>query len=241
MPEERKVGAVTGACVLSPDGGWNWLQLILWLVALPFVSAALFVLAAFMAMIFRRRRGLFYSLFLWLAIASGLYTVFNIADYLSYRYNGALAISPINQGVFQLFCPPEDLYEPYAKFKLQEGKTEYELKFRHKYGGRQAVVLCVANFNPKKFDYDHPDVIGLSFTGEIEKDGKISAISFEKQYTTYFLQAGENKLPLLDYEISSRSELKATARVTVKIAGDLAAFIRRHPGSYLCAKNVTRK
>ena len=58
-----------GACVLSPDGGWNWLQLILWLVALPFVSAALFVLAAFMAMIFRRRRGLFYNLFLWLAIS----------------------------------------------------------------------------------------------------------------------------------------------------------------------------
>ena len=230
-----------GACVLSPDGGWNWLQLILWLVALPFVSAALFVLAAFMAMIFRRRRGLFYSLFLWLAIASGLYTVFNIADYLSYRYNGALAISPINQGVFQLFCPPEDLYEPYAKFKLQEGKTEYELKFRHKYGGRQAVVLCVANFNPKKFDYDHPDVIGLSFTGEIEKDGKISVVSFEKQYTTYFLMDGENKLPLFDYEIGSRSELKATSRVTLTITGDLATFIRRYPGSYLAVKNTTTK
>ena len=130
-----------GACVLSPDGGWNWLQLILWLVVLPFVSAALFVLAAFMAMIFRRRRGLFYSLFLWLAIASGLYTVFNIADYLSYRYDGALAISPVNQGVFQMFCPPEDLYEPYAKFKLQEGKTEYELKFREKGKNINRIVL----------------------------------------------------------------------------------------------------
>lgn len=230
-----------GACVLSPDGGWNWLQLILWLVALPFVSGALFVLAAFMAMIFRRRRGLFYNLFLWLAIASGLYTVFNISDYLSYRYNGALAISPINQGVFQLFCPPEDLYEPYAKSPLQEGKTEYELEFRHKYGGRQAVVLCVANFNPKKFDDDHPDVIGLSFTGEIEKDGKISVVSFEKQYTTYFLMDGENKLPLFDYEIGSRSELKATSRVTLTITGDLATFIRRYPGSYLAVKNATTK
>lgn len=230
-----------GACVLSPDGGWNWLQLILWLVALPFVSAALFVLAAFMAMIFRRRRGLFYSLFLWLAIASGLYTVLNIADYLSYRYNGALAISPINQGVFQLFCPPEDLYEPYAKFKLQEGKTEYELKFRHKYGGRQAVVLCVANFNPKKFDYDRPDVIGLLFTGEIEKGGEAPSVRFEKRYTTYFLMDGENKLPLFDYEIGSRSELKATSRVTLTITGDLASFIRRYPGSYLAVKNTTTK
>ena len=230
-----------GACVLSPDGGWNWLQLILWLVALPFVSAALFVLAAFMAMIFRRRRGLFYSLFLWLAIASGLYTVLNIADYLSYRYNGALAISPINQGVFQLFCPPEDLYEPYAKFKLQEGKTEYELKFRHKYGGRQAVVLCVANFNPKKFDYDRPDVIGLLFTGEIEKGGEAPSVRFEKRYTTYFLMDGENKLPLFDYEIGSRSELKATSRVTLTITGDLATFIRRYPGSYLAVKNATTK
>lgn len=230
-----------GACVLSPDGGWNWLQLILWLVALPFVSAALFVFAAFMAMIFRRRRGLFYSLFQWLAIASGLYTVFNIADYLSYRYNGALAISPINQGVFQLFCPPEDLYEPYAKFKLQEGKTEYELKFRHKYGGRQAVVLCVANFNPKKFDYDRPDVIGLLFTGEIEKGGEAPSVRFEKRYTTYFLMDGENKLPLFDYEIGSRSELKATSRVTLTITGDLATFIRRYPGSYLAVKNTTTK
>ena len=241
MSEKRKVGAMTGAWVLSPDGGWNWLQLILWLVAVPFVSAAFFVFAALMTMIFRRRGGLFYSLFLWSTIVFGLYTAFNIVDYLSYRYDGALAISPINQGVFQMFCPPEDLYEPYAKSPLREGKVEYELEFRHKYGGRQAVVLCVANCRPKEFDYDHPDVIGLSFAGEIEKDGEISPVSFEKQYTTYFLQAGENKLPLLDYEISSRSELKATARVTVKIAGDLAAFIRRHPGSYLAVKNTTTK
>lgn len=239
MSEKRKVGAMTGAWVLSPDGGWNWLQLILWLVAVPFVSAAFFVFAALMTMIFRRRGGLFYSLFLWSTIVFGLYTAFNIVDYLSYRYDGALAISPINQGVFQMFCPP--VYEPYAKSPLREGKVEYELEFRHKYGGRQAVVLCVANCRPKEFDYDHPDVIGLSFAGEIEKDGEISPVSFEKQYTTYFLHAGENKLPLSDYEISSRSELKATARVTVKIAGDLAAFIRRHPGSYLAVKNTTTK
>lgn len=232
---------MTEVWVLSPDGGWNWLQLILWLVAVPFVSAAFFVVAAFMTMIFRRRRGLLYSLFLWPTIVFGLYTAFNIVDYLSYRYNGALAISPINQGVFQMFCPPEDLYEPYAKFKLQEGKTEYELKFRHKYGGRQAVVLCVANFIPKEFDYDHPDVIGLSFAGEIEKDGVILPVNFEKQYTTYFLHAGENKLPLLDYEISSRSELKATNRVSVTITGDLVSFLSRYPGSYLCVKNATTK
>ena len=241
MSEGRKSVAMTGVCVLSPDGGWNWLQFVLWLVAVPFVSAVLFVLAAFMAMIFRRRRGLFYSLFLWSAIVLGLYTAFNIADCFIYRYAGALAISPINQGVFQLFLSPEHLYAPYASAFLQLNKTEYELEFRPIYGGRQTVVLCVENCHPKEFDHDHPDAIGLSFTGEIEKGGEAPHVRFEKQYTTYFLMDGENKLPLFDYEIGRRSELKATNRVTVTITGDLDAFLRLYPGSYLCVKNGTTK
>ena len=241
MSEKRKVGAMTGAWVLSPDGGWNWLQLILWLVAVPFVSAAFFVFAALMTMIFRRRGGLFYSLFLWSTIVFGLYTAFNIVDYLSYRYDGALAISPINQGVFQMFCPPEDLYEPYAKFKLQEGKTEYELKFRHKYGGRQAVVLCVANCRPKEFDYDHPDVIGLSFGGCLARMDGPAGSNFEKSYDSYYLLPGQNCLELLSYRIDHRVDLAPTNRLTVKVAGDVAAFLRHYPGSHLSVRNRTVK
>ena len=207
----------------------------------PFVASLLLLAFLAIAICLRGSKDRLGKAAVCLAVLLAGYTVFNIADYCVYRYCGALAVSPINQLVFHLFCSPDDLYEPYAKVDLMQDKNEYVLPFVHKYAGKQTITLTVANTNPKEFDYDHPDVIGLSFTGEIEKDGNISAVSFEKQYTTYFLQAGENKLPLLDYEISSRSELKATARVTVKIAGDLAAFIRRHPGSYLAVKNTTTK
>ena len=207
----------------------------------PFIASLLLLAFVVIAICLRGSKDRFGKAVVCLAVLLAGYTVFNIADYCVYRYCGALAVSPINQLVFHLFCSPDDLYEPYAKVDLMQDKNEYVLPFVHKYAGKQTITLTVANTNPKEFDYDHPDVIGLSFIGKIENGGEVPSVRFEKRYTTYFLIDGENKLSLFDYEIGSRSELKATNRVSVTITGDLATFLRRYPGSYLCAKNATTK
>ena len=207
----------------------------------PFVASLLLLAFFAIAICLRGSKDRLGKAAVCLAVLLAGYTVFNIADYCVYRYCGALAVSPINQLVFHLFCSPDDLYEPYAKVDLMQDKNEYVLPFVHKYAGKQAITLAVANTNPKEFDYDHPDVIGLSFTGEIEKGGGNPTVRFEKQYTTYFLIDGENNLSLFDYEVGSRSELKVANRVSVTITGDLASFLSRYPGSYLCVKNVTTK
>lgn len=207
----------------------------------PFVASLLLLAFLAIAICLRGSKDRLGKAAVCLAVLLAGYTVFNIADYCVYRYCGALAVSPINQLVFHLFCSPDDLYEPYAKVDLMQDKNEYVLPFVHKYAGKQAITLAVANTNPKEFDYDHPDVIGLSFTGEIEKGGGNPTVRFEKQYTTYFLIDGENNLSLFDYEVGSRSELKVANRVSVTITGDLASFLSRYPGSYLCVKNATVK
>ena len=214
---------------------------IVFLLFNPFVSILLLLAFVVIAICLRGSKDRFGKVAVCLAVLLAGYAVFNIADYCIYRYCGALAVSPINQLMFHLFCSPDDLYEPYAKVDLTQDKNEYVLSFTHKYASKQAITLAVANTNPKEFDYDHPDVIGLSFTGEIKKGGEGKSVRFEKRYTTYFLIDGENDLSLFDYEISSRSELKATNSVTVTITGDLASFLSRYPGSYLCVKNATTK
>ena len=223
------------------QGFCNGILMIAFLLFNPFIASLLLLAFVVIAICLRGSKDRFGRTAVCLTVLLAGYTVFNIADYCVYRYCGALAVSPINQLVFHLFCSPDDLYEPYAKVDLMQDKNEYVLPFVHKYAGKQAITLAVANTNPKEFDYDHPDVIGLSFTCEIEKGGGDPTVRFEKQYTTYFLIDGENNLSLFDYEIDSRSELKATNRVSVTITGDLASFLSRYPGSYLCVKNVTTK
>ena len=207
----------------------------------PFVACLLLLAFVVIAICLHGSKDRFGKAAVCLAVLLAGYTAFNVADYCVYRYCGALAVSPINQLMFHLFCSPDDLYEPYAKVDLKQDKNEYVLPFVHKYAGKHAITLVVANTNPKEFDYDHPDVIGLSFTGAIENGGEVPSVRFEKQYTTYFLIDGENNLSLFDYEVGSRSELKATNRVSVTITGDLVSFLSRYPGSYLCVKNATTK
>lgn len=170
----------------------------------------------------------------------GSCTAFNAVDYLIYRYCGGMAISPVNQGVFGLFCPPSDLYVPYAKVELHPNVREYTMEFQHKYGERQGVALHLMNGNPKEFDYDHPDVIGLSFSGDVVCiEGGERVLLVNEAFSTYFLQDGENRLSLGRYEIGTWGQLAKKYRATIRINGDLAAFIRRYPGSYLAVANST--
>ena len=226
--------------MLLPDGCWHTLSVCFWLLAVPFVSAAVFVLVALVTILLHRRRGAFYRLFLYLTIVFGFYTAFNAVDYLIYRYCGGMAISPVNQGVFGLFCPPSDLYVPYAKVELHPNVREYTMEFQHKYGERQGVALHLMNGNPKEFDYDHPDVIGLSFSGDVVCiEGGERVLLVNEAFSTYFLQDGENRLSLGRYEIGTWGQLAKKYRATIRINGDLAAFIRRYPGSYLAVANST--
>lgn len=176
-----------------------------------------------------------------LSVILGCYAAFNVADYCIYRSCGALAISPINQKFFHLFFSPDDLYVPYAKVALHPDKTEYEMGFHHKYAGRQVVCLGVVNPNPKEFDYDDPDFIGLSFDGSLGSESGGSSVGFQKSFDKHFLLPGENRMDLFGYQVDSRSGLRMGNRLVIKVEGDIAAFLRRYPGSYLAVKNATVK
>jgi len=205
----------------------------------PLVALLVFVSAAIMAYVFRKERTGWISLIV--AVISGACTAFNAFDLWLYQNRGALAISPANQVLFQLFCNPKDLHEPYVRVPLQANKAEYEFSFCHKYGGNQSVFLDVANDHPKKFEYGHPDMIGLKFSGAIWNDETQSRLVFDKKYDTFYLSPGSNKLDLFVYKISRRSDLSFPNAVTVKIDGDLAEFLRKYPHSCLAVRNSTTK
>lgn len=212
-----------------------------WIVFNPAVSFIVFLCLAAVAVALRgtkdrlgKMAGVFACLF-------GAYAIFNVVDFFVYRNCGALAMSPVNQLAFQMLCPPDDLYEPYATAALESGKAEYEIDFCHKYGGVQEVCLVVTNDHPKEFDYDHPDVIGLSFGGCLARMDGPAGSNFEKSYDSYYLLPGQNCLELLSYRIDHRVDLAPTNRLTVKVAGDIAAFLRRYPGSHLSVRNRTVK
>lgn len=223
------------------QGLYNSLWMLAFLLLNPFSAFLLLLAVAAIAICLRGSKDRFGKAAACLGVLLGGYAAFNIADYCIYRNCGALAMSPVNQLAFQMLCPPDDLYEPYATAALESGKAEYEIDFCHKYGGVQEVCLVVTNDHPKEFDYDHPDVIGLSFGGCLARMDGPAGSNFEKSYDSYYLLPGQNCLELLSYRIDHRVDLAPTNRLTVKVAGDIAAFLRRYPGSHLSVRNRTVK
>ena len=67
----------------------------------------------------------------------------------------------------------------------------------------------------------------------------ILVLLVNEAFSTYFLRDGENYLSLGRYEIGTWGQLAKKYRATIRINGDLAAFIRRYPGSYLAVANST--
>lgn len=213
---------------------------LLWIMLTPFVSACFFLafsLIAAILFLIRRKCGARKPVLL-AAVFFGTYTLFNIYDLIRYRQCG-LAISPINQGIYQLFLAPSDLYEPYAIMPLGPSLHEYAVTFRHRYGGSQAIMLNLVNNTPREFDYGNPDIIDLAFNCVVS----CPAIGFVKEIgeklETYYLLAGTNQIELCRYEIDKTKALSHSYDAEIKIEGDIAAFLRQYPGSHLSIRNTT--
>lgn len=57
MQEERRGDKMMTGLMLLPDGCWHALSVCFWVLAVPFVSAAVFVLVALVTTLLHRRRG----------------------------------------------------------------------------------------------------------------------------------------------------------------------------------------
>ena len=90
------------------------------------------------------------------------------------------------------FLSPDDLYNPYKVVSLSSITNEYVIEFKHRYGGRQEIVLNLINNAPKKFDYDNPDKINLKFKTIVKCDDVRVTEDFLRSFTTYFLMPGNN-------------------------------------------------
>lgn len=211
----------------------------------PFVSALAFLCAVILAIActcwdVRRNEPRIYLAIVVFAILFGLYTIFNVYDYLNYRRYG-LAKSPINEAAFFLFSPPDDLHRPYVVIPLSEATREYVVEFKHRYGGQQEIVLNLINNAPKEFEYGEPDQIDIDAecvvtcveTGE----KRISSHSFSSQY----LHAGTNSLVIARYSLKEVSSLSRTYKVEIRLNGAIGNLLNLYPGSYLALENGTVK
>lgn len=217
----------------------------LYLLLVPYVALLIFLFTLILTIVFTcfkvgRKESKMYFLTVTIAVLSGLFTLFNVYDYIHYRRYG-LTRSPINEIWYYLFLSPDDLYNPYKVVSLSSITNEYVIEFKHRYGGRQEVVLNLINNAPKKFDYDNPDKINLKFKTIVKCDDVRVTEDFMRSFTTYFLMPGTNQLTLCRYDIDSIEALSKTYKADIKIDGHLDEFLDKYPGSYLTVRNGTTK
>lgn len=217
----------------------------LYVLLSPFVSALAFLCAVILAIAcicrdVRRKEPWIYFATMAFIVLFGLYTAFNIYDYLNYRRYG-LAKSPINEVSYFLFFPPDDLYRPYAVIPLSETTREYVVEFKHRYGGQQEIVLNLINNEPKEFEYGKPDRIDIDamcVVTCVETGGKReSSHSFSSRY----LHAGTNSLMIARYSLKEAASLSQTYKAEIKLDGSLDHLLKQYPGSYLAIENGMAK
>lgn len=226
--------------IMSPDGGWNLLLVLLWIVALPIVSVVVFILAALVAWTLHWHKGLFYRFFLWSSIVFGAYTGFNIADYCIYRWGGAIAISPINQGFFQLLCHPGDLYKPYASVVLSPDKTEYEVEFVHKYGGREEIAICIPDGERWIKQYDECLTFAVTAKGTlIREDGERTEIDNVANVKAF--APSKLSFEILRYRIANRLDCRKKYKLKIKFGGNYSEMVKYYASVCLVAENATTK
>lgn len=217
----------------------------LYILLVPYVALVIFLFTSILVIVFtcckvRQRESKIYFVTITIAALSGLYTLFNFCDYFHYRRYG-LTRSPINGIWYYLFLMPADLYKPYKVVTLSATTCEYSVEFKHRYGGRQEVVLNLINNTPKKFDYCNPDKINLNFKTTVKSvDGDMNEI-FKRNFTTYYPLARTNYLTLCHYDIDSTEALLKTYKIDIKIDGQFDEFLDKYPGSYLTVNNGTTK
>lgn len=213
------------------------------LLLCPYVSAAIFLLAAVVAVIlsirgFRKEeKGVCISV-AFTAIVFGLYTAFNIFDYMRYQRCG-LAVSPINQGYYSLLSPPSDLYEPYVEIRLIAGKYCYEQEFRHRYGGPQEVSLKMDKC--KKPGNGESGLIEIDAECAVRNaDGETKAAE-SKSFKARYLEPGPHWARVLSYSIDDEASLSGLYKVSVELSEKVDALIERYSEVYLRVGNGTTK
>jgi len=217
----------------------------LYVILSPFAAFLIFVVTAAIAIVFsvngaRKIERRIYTTVMSVAVVFCLYTAFNIYDYRRYRQYG-LAISPINQLWFYLFASPPDLYKPYAVIPLLPSTCEYGRSYSHRYGGCQEIVLNLANNTLKESDYENPDEINVSFKCVVTCLETGTKVVSSRDFTTYYLSPGTNRLSLCQYDINTTEELAKIYKVNIKIDGCLEEFLGKYPGSYLAIRNGSTK
>ena len=217
--------------------------LCLWLS--PFLAGAISILltagaimATFQSMR-RKRKTTYWFLFL-IALLFDLYSLFNVYDYCRYAKYG-LAVSPLNQITYYLFLSPSDLYAPCVKIPLSASKEEYEMTYRHKYGGRQNIILYLVNNTPKVFEYDNPDKINLAFDAKVSCSATGTEFESHKQFETYYLLPGTNYMFIGEYIIDEPRLLSSQYNVKIRTSGSLTDFLSQYPGSWLEIHNGASK
>lgn len=218
------------------DGIWT----IAFLLLNPFVSILLLLAFVVIAICLRGSRDGFGKTTLCLVVLLASYTVFNIADYCIYRYCGALSISPINQGFFQLFCHPDDLYEPYAKVELSPEITEYEVEFTHKYGGKEEVAICIPDGERWINQYDECMSFTVTAKGVLtSEDGERTEIDDIANVKAF--APSKLSFEILCYRIENRLDCRKRYKLKIKFGGNYSEMVKYYAGVCLVAGNATTK
>ena len=218
------------------EGLWTGVFLLL----NPFSAALLLLAVVVVAICLRGSKGRFGKVTIGLAIVLGGYTAFNIADYCGYRYCGAIAVSPMNQFLFQLFCPPEDLYEPYASVVLSPDKTEYEVEFVHKYAGREEIAFCISDGERWIGKYDECLNFVVTAKGILtSEDGErleIDGLSDVKVFAP-----GKIAIAIHRYCLDNRRDCRKKYKLKIRFGGNYSEMVKYYAGVCLIAGNATTK
>ena len=218
------------------EGLWTAVFLLL----NPFSAALLLLAVVVIAICLRGSKDRLGKAAIVLAIVLGGYTAFNIADYCGYRYCGAIAVSPMNQFLFQLFCPPEDLYEPYASVVLSPDKTEYEVEFVHKYGGREEIAICIPDGERWIKQYDECLSFTVAAKGTLTReDGERTEIDNVANVKAF--APSKLSFEILRYCIENRLDCRKKYKLKIKFGGNYSEMVKYYAGVCLIAGNATTK
>ena len=151
-------------------------------------------------------------------------------------------LTPLN-GISIIFYTPKDFYLPYDQSLIKENVYEYQFNYIHKYVGDHSIILNVVNNTPKKFDYDNPDRIDLTFSVDINNvDNKTKKLfRFNKKIDEYFLNEGTNQVFIATYSFTDMIPENKSYIANIEIGGNVNQFLSTYPKSFLSIQNTTHK
>lgn len=222
------------------QGFCDGILMIAFLLFNPFVASLLLLAFVVIAICLRGSKDRFGKAAVCLAVLLAGYTVFNIADYCVYRYCGALAVSPINQLVFHLFCSPDDLYEPYVRVELSPEMTEYEVEFTHKYGGKEEVAICIPD--GERWIKQHDECLNFIVAAKgtlMSEDGERTEIDNIANVKAF--APSKLSFEILRYRIENRLDCRKKYKLKIKFSGNYSEMVKYYADVCLVVENATTK